>query len=777
MILLWIKSQDTFLSTEVKKFIETVTPDLTQIPSGADYSWIYRDTGIAWEKLEDVFDNIKEENGSKAWFFEAIKQVPPLFRECYHMLQNVYPAAYDALLKPFLEWTHQEKDIHLTIKQISKESTSGDHLVALLTITAIVERALGNVVLLKCKQVPFLLRDLLATPELEELIGKVKVQLLIVMLGSVLGLNLRNIAWHGFLSPHETSQAFVATIIFILADCGRMLEKTSQIKNIPCRPHVTFDEASCLSSVFDNMIIPRKAVLEEVIRNSSFVPIVMYPAWKKALELLEEEQWGLCVTLLLPLMECSMRAMFAHVNKVSERMLTAENSTLYTTMDEILNEYMENSTTSQTVNEKDGKYEISSCSACVHNLGNREHCEVNKCTLAADGIKHADQEKNRELDASEKKNQVQYTIGTKLNEALHDLLNFIQGPRIRDRVSHGEAKLQEIPEFITCHILYLNLLVLSPGGPDIDEAPSGTTNKMQCMNLRGLREEYALNAKLEGKFLENTSETKCLEHCPPPSDEACSQDKKCTNDSSNLSDHGKEVIGELRRNMNYYKCVFHPSAILHRRLIHAGSYISNWIQWDRVDSSELDYPEWESWDKIQLPEAISYPPLHISHNVCSLHNMEQFLVLVKNIQYKVLYRPKQEVELISILQRITVCILATLEKNCDNMTLKYSQYINKRLRSRQRETYRRQLIAVPVIVSSCYLTSQVIYLIFLAINKSGDLSLSSFTSLMRVLKPVLKVTENLVTQTSLSVNRWDEASSLSVNNIDHIRKEFTHRQE
>nr|XP_027224498.1 endoplasmic reticulum membrane-associated RNA degradation protein-like isoform X2 [Penaeus vannamei]XP_027224499.1 endoplasmic reticulum membrane-associated RNA degradation protein-like isoform X2 [Penaeus vannamei]XP_027224500.1 endoplasmic reticulum membrane-associated RNA degradation protein-like isoform X2 [Penaeus vannamei] len=772
MVLLWIKSQDTFLSREVKKFIHTVTPDLSLIPSGADYIWIDPDNGIAWGKLEDVFGNIKEENGSKAWFFEAIKQLPPLFRECYCMLQNVYPAAYDTLLKPFLEWTHQEKDIQLTIKQISKESSPGDHLVALLTITALVERALGNVMLLKCKQVPFLLKDLLATPELDELIGKVKVQLLIVMLGSVLGLNLRNIAWHGFLSPHETSQAFVATIIFILADCGRILKNTNKIKNIPCRPHVTFEEASYLSSVFDNMTVPKKAVLEEVIMNSSFVPTVMYPAWKKALELLEEEQWGLCVTLLLPLMECSMRGMFAHVNKVSERILTAENSTLYTTMDEILNEYMESGTSSQTMVKK-----FFSCSAGVHNLENRELGEVTKCTFSNNRVEHADQGKeNRELDTLEKKNQVQFTIGTKLNEALHDLLNFIQGPRIRDRVSHGEAKLQEIPRFITCHIIYLSLLVLSSGGSDNDEAPSDTTNKVKCINLNGAGEEYVLNDKLRGNIQENTSDTKCPEHCPPPSDEACSQDKKCTNDNY-LSDQGKELIVTLKRNIRHYKCIFHPSALLHRKLIHAVSYISNWIYWDKVDSLELDYPEWESWDKIQLPRAITYPPLHISHNVCNLHSMEDFLVLVKDIQYRVLYRPKQEVELISILHRITACILATLEKTYENMTLKYSQYINKRLRSRQRETYRRQLIAVPVIVSCCYLTSQVIYLLFLAINRSGDLSQSSFTCLMRVLKPVLKVTENLVTQTSLSVNRWDEASSLSVNNIDHIRKKFTHTQE
>ncbi|XP_042887963.1 endoplasmic reticulum membrane-associated RNA degradation protein-like isoform X2 [Penaeus japonicus] len=772
MVLLYIKSQETFLSSEVKRLIQTATPDLSQIPRGADYSWIDFNSGIVWEKLQDIFDNIKEKNGSKAWFFEVIRQLPPLFRECYHMLQNMYPAAYDVSLQPFLEWTHQEKDIHQSIKLISQESTSGDHLVALLTVTALVERALGNVVLLKCKQVPFLLRDLLATPELEELIGKVKVQLLIVMLGSVLGLNLRNIAWHGFLSPHETSQAFVATIIFILADCGRTLKNTSKVKNIPTRPRTTFEEASCLGNVVDDIIIPRRVVLDELMKSSSFVSSVMYPAWIKAFELLEKEQWGSCTTLLLPLMECSMRAMFAHVNKVSERMLTAENSTLYTTMDEILSQYMNSGPTHLTVNKEHGKHEFSSRD-CVRSSGKR-HSEVTKSTLVNDARERTDQEdEDCELVNSKEKNQVQYAIGTKLNEALHDLLNFVQGPRVRDRVSHGEAELQEIPSFMTCHILYLSLLVLSSEGPESDEAPCDTINKMKCMNLKGLRKE---SSALEGNIHKDISDTECPEHCPA-SDEACSQDRKCVSDPSNLSDQSKEVISKLRRNLKNYKCVFHPSALLQKKLMLSVSCLSNWIYWERVDSKDLDYPEWESWDMIELPEVLSYPPLHISHNVCSLDNIKDFLGFVKDIQYRVLYRPKQEIELISILQRITGCISTTLENTCKNMTLKYSQYINKRLRSRQRETYRRQLIAVPVIVSTCYLTCQVIYLIFLAINKSGDLSQSSFTSLIRMLKPLLKVTENLVSNTSLSANRWDEAASISLNNNEHILKVFTSGQE
>lgn len=57
-----------------------------------------------------------------------------------------------------------------------------------------------------------------------------------------MGLNLRNIAWHGFLSPHEANPAFVATIITVLVDCGRLLKERYEIADIPVRPLALFKE-------------------------------------------------------------------------------------------------------------------------------------------------------------------------------------------------------------------------------------------------------------------------------------------------------------------------------------------------------------------------------------------------------------------------------------------------------------------------------------------------------------------------------------------------------
>ena len=70
-----------------------------------------------------------------------------------------------------------------------------------------------------------------------------QIDLCVILFGSVLGLNLRNIAWHGFLSPAEVKSSFVATIIFILAECGQEIQCTSGLKGkIPERLQTNFSE-------------------------------------------------------------------------------------------------------------------------------------------------------------------------------------------------------------------------------------------------------------------------------------------------------------------------------------------------------------------------------------------------------------------------------------------------------------------------------------------------------------------------------------------------------
>lgn len=57
-----------------------------------------------------------------------------------------------------------------------------------------------------------------------------------------MGLNLRNIAWHGFLSPQDVNPAYVAILIVVLVDCGKFLREKRGIVSVPSRPFVTFKE-------------------------------------------------------------------------------------------------------------------------------------------------------------------------------------------------------------------------------------------------------------------------------------------------------------------------------------------------------------------------------------------------------------------------------------------------------------------------------------------------------------------------------------------------------
>ncbi|KAG9469526.1 hypothetical protein GDO78_020305, partial [Eleutherodactylus coqui] len=63
------------------------------------------------------------------------------------------------------------------------------------------------------KDCPFLLRDLLASQELAKIFSQSVMNVLRVFLGSPLSLNLRNILWHGFASPHEIPPKYCSMLL------------------------------------------------------------------------------------------------------------------------------------------------------------------------------------------------------------------------------------------------------------------------------------------------------------------------------------------------------------------------------------------------------------------------------------------------------------------------------------------------------------------------------------------------------------------------------------
>lgn len=59
-----------------------------------------------------------------------------------------------------------------------------------------------------------------------------QVLVLRLLVGSVFGLNLRNLAWHGFLTPQQTCPAFPASLIVILGDFAYTFQPSLSLEGL-----------------------------------------------------------------------------------------------------------------------------------------------------------------------------------------------------------------------------------------------------------------------------------------------------------------------------------------------------------------------------------------------------------------------------------------------------------------------------------------------------------------------------------------------------------------
>ncbi|XP_059885597.1 endoplasmic reticulum membrane-associated RNA degradation protein isoform X4 [Delphinus delphis] len=274
---------------------------------------------------------------------------------------------------------------------------------SLMKLTSCLERALGDVYLLIRKECPFLLRDLIASEELSQVFGQSVMDVLKVFVGSPRGLNLRNVLWHGFAAPQEIPPKYCSMMILLTAGLGQLLKGYLQQTKFTLahRPFITLTSLEDLI-VFPDVTYEVLSVLEEVMKKSTFILKIMLPYWEVALLNFKSHRFADCAILLLVQLETGLRKVFATVNKCPKRLLTAESTALYTTFDEILAKHL-----------NDGKI-----------------------------------------------NQLPLFLGEPAMEFLWDFLNHQEGPRLRDRLSHGEISLPEFPKEAANQLLAFSFVLL-----------------------------------------------------------------------------------------------------------------------------------------------------------------------------------------------------------------------------------------------------------------------------------------------------------------------------
>ena len=285
-------------------------------------------------------------------------------------------------------WTSQPAHVQIISKLHHRDITNNSNdsgILNLLVLTSVLERSLGNVLLSsgKVKHVPALLRDLLCEKELEEILGSSCIKVMKLLVGSPKTLNIRNIAWHGFIFPGEIHPMFVTMILLLLTSISGHVQ-LSVIRS---------NERSLISDWrLGNLIeFPRESPtghfkiqeIEKMMTESEILFKRNIPPFLRIYSLMTGGQSGIAIVLLLPMLETMMRCLFVQENKCAARLLTAETGALYTTFTEML-----------APNTEDGQ-----------------------------------------------PNKLLSVLGGPLLELVFDLLVLPEGPRIRDKISHGELNI------------------------------------------------------------------------------------------------------------------------------------------------------------------------------------------------------------------------------------------------------------------------------------------------------------------------------------------------
>ncbi|XP_030708770.1 endoplasmic reticulum membrane-associated RNA degradation protein isoform X5 [Globicephala melas] len=487
---------------------------------------------------------------------------------------------------------------------------------------------------------------------LERALGDMDV--LKVFVGSPRGLNLRNVLWHGFAAPQEIPPKYCSMMILLTAGLGQLLKGYLQQTKFTLahRPFITLTSLEDLI-VFPDVTYEVLSVLEEVMKKSTFILKIMLPYWEVALLNFKSHRFADCAILLLVQLETGLRKVFATVNKCPKRLLTAESTALYTTFDEILAKHL-----------NDGKI-----------------------------------------------NQLPLFLGEPAMEFLWDFLNHQEGPRLRDRLSHGEISLPEFPKEAANQLLAFSFVLL----------------------LRFIDEDLLSVFKQE-----------------------------------------KAAVRALVSIAEAYGARCHPVSQLKKQVLSCERSIGVWPLLPLPEGSEREAQRSEGNSEINACHSlITEIVAELCHHVPETHRVPhasehlppeewpQLLRELCSIPVRTLFCPRAVLEVLAVLRKIGAHCRRVCGQVAACAELRRRQWEDRSLRSRQRRNYLRLVHSIKLLSPMLYLILLLIALELVNIHVVLGKNTSEYQQYLRFLKSVLQYTENLAAYTSQDKNKWDEAVNLT----------------
>ncbi|XP_023377506.1 endoplasmic reticulum membrane-associated RNA degradation protein [Pteropus vampyrus] len=300
--------------------------------------------------------------------------------------------------------------------------------------------------------------------------------------------------------------------------------------------------------------------------------------------------------------------------------------------------------------------------------------------------------------------------GNKSKEFLWDFLNHQEGPRVRDHLSHGEVSLPGFPKEITDQLLAFSIVLLLRF---VDEdVASVFKEKAAVKSLLSLAEGYSARfhplSRLKKQVLSCERSLRVWPLLPLPEEAARETARLEGNSETNAcSSLIIRITRELYHHLPENHCIF----------------------------TGLDNLPVEKCPQL-LPE------------LCS-------------IRVPTLFCPRAVLEVLAVLQNIGRCCAQVSRQVAASWEQRHHQWVEKRLRSRQRRNYLCMLSSVKLLSPMLYLILLLIALELVNVHMVHGKNALEYQQYLKFLKSLLQYTENLAAHTSPEKNKWVETVSLT----------------
>jgi len=304
------------------------------------------------------------------------------------------------------------------------------------------------------------LRDILDSPALAAAVPVRLISLLRLLLGPPVGLNLRNIAWHGFLGPGELPLVYLSLLDRVAAVLAALVPRDA-----PRRPAVSLAR---LAHTAPDLLgagsqHPTEGewefVSQTMLRDSLFVIGGREHAFELGLSLLWRDGGDVAtgLALLLPQLEHCLRRVFVAANPtLPASTMSPDYRRYYTTLDILLAEHVV-AVTPQRGNggcESQQVLLVARSAACGTRLATPKFSDEDSGNSGNDCVAGGICKETVSV------NGLRAAIGDGALELLHDLLIHTAGPRIRDAASHGTLDVASVPRSVTVGMLCAVVIAL-----------------------------------------------------------------------------------------------------------------------------------------------------------------------------------------------------------------------------------------------------------------------------------------------------------------------------